>query len=64
MTLAVSDADGNTVISDPYIVHRLNMQLWYTLIVIVGASVVATTAVALFTRRKTRRMDEQRNGRR
>ena len=64
VTLAVSDADGNTVVSDPFIVHMPNMQLWYTLIVIVVASVVATTAVALFTRRKTRRMDEQRNGRR
>ncbi|MCK5414609.1 MAG: PKD domain-containing protein, partial [Thermoplasmata archaeon] len=64
VTLAVSDADGNTVVSDPFIVHMPNMQLWYTLIVIVVASVVATTAIALLTRRKTRRMDEQRNGRR
>jgi hypothetical protein len=64
VSLAVTDADGNSVVSDSFIVHVPNMMLWYTLIAIILASVVATTAVALHTRRKTRRMDEQRKGRR
>jgi hypothetical protein len=63
VSLAVTDADGNSVTSDPFTIHVANMQLWLTLIIIVVASVVATTAVALYTRRKTRKMDEQRTGR-
>ena len=52
------------MVSDPFTVHVPNVMLWLTLIVIVVASAVATTAVALYTRRKTRRMDRQGNGRR
>ncbi len=64
VTLAVTDADGNTVTSDPFYVHVPNVMLWFVLIAIVLASVVATAAVALHTRRKTRRMDEQRKAKR
>ncbi|NIW84142.1 MAG: PKD domain-containing protein [Thermoplasmata archaeon] len=62
VTLVVSDADGNSVVSDPFTVHVPNVQLWMTLLIIVVGSIAATAAVALYTRRKTRRMDQQRRG--
>jgi hypothetical protein len=62
VTLIVSDADGNAVTADPFTVHVPNLMLWLTLMAIIVGSIAATVTVALYTKRKTRRMDKGRSG--
>jgi len=64
VTLVVSDADGNTVVSEPFTVHVPNMMFWYMLLLFILCGVVATIGVVAYTRRKTRRLDEMRARRR
>ncbi len=62
VTLVVADEEGNTVTADPFTVHVPNVRLWLTLLIIVIGSVVATAAVALYTKRRTLRMEQERRG--
>ena len=64
VTLMVKDADGNTVVSEPFTVHVPNMMFWYMLILFIVCGVVATAGVIAYTRRKTRKLDEMRVRRR
>jgi PKD repeat protein len=59
VTLTVADADGNAVVSEPFIVEVPNIQLWIMLIIIVIAGVGATAGLAAYTRWKTRKLDRE-----